>query len=180
MNERVYLRALDIGDAERVHRWHNDSSLYELLGGTHRYVSRQAALTWLEQTISYSAQSSGDVKLAICVRESNQHIGNIYLLQPNWVARNARMEVFIGDPAERHKGYGESAVRQLLIYAFTELGLKRIYLTVLKDNPAAIRCYEKIGFVREGQFRNHVFKGGRWIDVIAMAICAEEPSFRAG
>ena len=174
MSERVYLRALDMADAERVHRWHNDGSLYEMLGGTHRYVSRQAAQTWLEQTISYAAQSSGDVKLAICVRESNLHIGNIYLLQPNWVARNARLEVFIGDSAERHKGYGDSAVRQLLSYAFTELGLNRVYLNVLSENAAAIRFYEKIGFKMEGTFRNHVFKGGRWKDVMAMGLCVDD------
>ena len=145
-----------------------------MLGGTFRYVSRQATQTWLEKTIGYSAYSSGDIKLAICVKDSNRHVGNIYLLQINWTARNARMEYFIGDPEERSKGFGQSALRQLVSYAFKELGLKRIYLGVLPENPAAIHIYEKLGFTVEGKLRSHVFKEGCRKDVIAMGICAED------
>ena len=46
------------------------------------------------------------------------------------------MELFIGDPEERSKGYAQSALRQTLSYAFTELGLKRVYLGAHRYNPA--------------------------------------------
>jgi RimJ/RimL family protein N-acetyltransferase len=174
MSEKVYLRALEKTDLERMYRWHNDRHLFAMLGGTFRFVSRHAEQTWLENTAGYAARASGDIKLAICSRDSDKHVGNIYLLQIDWIVRHARMEVFIGDEEERSKGYGQSAVRQMLSYAFMELGLKRVYLGVLTDNPKALHVYQKIGFKIEGTLRNQVFKEGRWKDVIALGICVED------
>ena len=38
----------------------------------------------------------------------------------------------------------------MLRYAFGELGLNRVELETYSFNPRAQRCYEKVGFVREG------------------------------
>lgn len=176
MLETVYLRALDIEDLDRMHTWHNDSELYEMHGGPFRFISRQATRTWLEHKTSFSANgtTADEINLAMCVNGTDKHIGNIYLRQINWISRNAELRIFIGDPNERSKGYGKSAIRQLLKYAFNDLGLKRVHLGVLADNPAAKNSYEKIGFVVEGQLKNHAFKEGKWKDVILLGICAGE------
>jgi len=174
MNEPAYLRALEATDLDRMHRWHNDRSLYEMIGGPFNFVSRHAAESWLERKTSYSSFSADEISLAICVRDSDKHVGNIYLRQINWISRNAELQIFIGDSEERSKGVGRSAVRQLLAYSFKDLGLYRVYLYVLTDNSAAIKAYERIGFKAEGMLRKHVFKNGVWKDVIAMGICADD------
>jgi RimJ/RimL family protein N-acetyltransferase len=112
--------------------------------------------------------------MAMCIRETGKHIGNIYLRQINWISRNAELRIFIGDPDERSKGYGKSAIRQLLEYAFKDMGLKKIHLGVLTDNPAALKSYERIGFKVEGKLLRHVFKQGQWKDVILLGIFAED------
>lgn len=173
MNEPIILRALEATDLERCHSWHNDRSLYETLCDHFRFVSSHAEEKWLEQRTSY-ANSSSEVSLAMCVRESGRHIGNIYLRQINWISRRAELSIFIGDLQHRSRGFGQSAVKQLLAYAFNDLGLKRVYLGVLSDNPAAIHIYEKCGFKIEGTLRNHDFKDGEWKDEIIMGVCAGE------
>jgi len=172
MIEPIYLRALEISDLDRCHAWHNDGSLYETLCDHYRFVSRRAEEQWLEQRTAYSS-SSNEISLAMCVRETDRHIGNIYLRQINWICRRAELSIFIGDRKERSKGYGQSAVKQLISYSFSDLGLRRVYLGVLSDNPAAIHIYEKCGFKVEGTLRNHDFKQGQWKDEIIMGICAE-------
>ena len=176
MDEPTYLRALELSDLDRMHAWHNDKELYEMVGGPFRYTSKNATQAWLERKTGYAANSpiADEINLAICIRGENKHIGNIYLHQINWIARNAELRIFIGDPEERSKGYGTSAIRQLLSYAFNDMGLKRVHLGVLTDNPAAEQSYRKIGFSVEGTLRNHVFKQGGWKDVLLMGICVED------
>jgi len=166
----IFLRALEHGDLDRIHLWHNDRALYETLAGTFRYVSRVVEEDWLR-----SAQTSSpyQINLAICLVSTAQHIGNIYLRDIDWVARRAELHIFIGDPQQRGKGNGRAAVRLLLDYAFRDLGLHRIYLFVLADNQPAIRAYIACGLRQEGVLRNHAYKAGRFVDVIVMGICDE-------
>ena len=171
MNEIIYLRALEGSDLERIYKWHNDWNLYEKLVGPFHFVSKQAVQAWLDRKTAFI---SDEINLAICVKGSDKHVGNIYLRQINWVSRHAQLEMFIGEPEERSKGYGQSAIRQLLSYAFKDLGLKRIYLDALTDNHAAIHTYEKCGFRVEGRLKNHAFKQGGWKDLVFMGICAED------
>ncbi|CAH2031351.1 GNAT family N-acetyltransferase [Trichlorobacter ammonificans] len=173
MHEPVYLRALESSDVALVHTWHNDRNLYELLGGPFHFVSRHAVETWLDRKTCYAAPSD-EISLAICVVSSDKHVGNIYLRHIDWIARHAEMQVLIGDTRERSKGYGSSALRQILAYAFNDLGLNRIYLYVLTDNKVAIASYERMGFCVEGTLRSHVFKQGGWKDALQMGICAAD------
>jgi RimJ/RimL family protein N-acetyltransferase len=167
----VFLRALEVTDLERLHRWHNDRELYQKLVDGFRFVSQTAESEWLQQRVKYSIH---EVTLAICLTGSGEHIGNVYLRPIDWVARKAILGILIGDPANRRKGCGESALRQTLRHAFKDLGLNRVYFEVLADNAAAIRVYEKCGFVPEGRLRNHAFKDGVTRDLIVMGICAAE------
>lgn len=169
--ESVYLRALELDDLERTHRWHNDLALYESLAGTYRYVSRAAEEEWLRKKQNYSTQ---EVNLAICLTDDSQHIGNVYLQNIDWVARHAELHIFIGEPGQRSKGYGQAVLRLLTRHAFQDLGLLRLYLEVLEDNHSAIRLYEKCGFVVEGKLRNHAFKRGKFKNLVVMGLCAED------
>lgn len=174
MNEPVYLRALEASDLDRVHEWHNDRELYELLGGPYFFVSKTATQSWLERKTGFKPFPPDEINLAICVKGTDKHIGNIYLHDIHWIARRARLEIFIGDRQERSKSYGQSAVRQLLCYAFCDLGLETINLQLLTDNSAALHIYNKIGFQPVGMLKKQAFKQGNWKDMILMSISADD------
>jgi len=163
----VFLRALEAEDVVRTHRWHNDPALYETLGGTFRHVSMAVEEEWLRKA---RLGSSGEVSLAICLREKGTHMGNVYLRDIDWVSRRAELHILIGEGTHRGRGFGEAAVRLLVRHAFRDLGLRRIYLFVLATNAPAIRVYEKCGFVVEGTLREHTLKGGAFRDVLLMGV----------
>lgn len=167
----VYLRALEPADAERTSKWHNDPSLYDTLVSPFRYVSRAAEEEWLRRKTAYSQT---EIPLAICLREGDRHIGNIHLTDIDWISRHACFGIFIGEAQHQSRGYGQQATRLMLGHAFHDLGLRRVYLTVLDDNPRAIRVYEKCGFTVEGRLRQHVYKRGQFRDLIFMGICAND------
>ena len=54
------------------------------------------------------------------------------------------------------------------------MNLNRVELQVFDDNERGIRCYEKIGFVREGVQRQFRYREGRYVDSIMMSILREE------
>ncbi len=170
--EDVYLRALELSDLDRTWKWHNDSGLYEWLVSPFRQVSRAAEEEWIRRKV---AISQTEFQLAICLKENNQHIGNIHLRNIDWVSRLAEVGIFIGDAEHWSKGYGRQAMRLILRHAFHDLRLRRVFLTVLDDNHRAIRSYEKCGFVVEGRLRKHAYKRGQFRDLVFMGICVDDP-----
>jgi RimJ/RimL family protein N-acetyltransferase len=169
--ERVYLRTLRLDDLARIHRWHNDSGLYANLGQPRRFVSLSAAEQWLREKMSFSERETA---LAICLTESEEHIGNVYLKHIDWIARRAELHLFIGNREHRSHGHGRSVIRQVVQHAFQDLGLQRLHLSVLASNTAAIKAYEGCGFQIEGRMRRHAFNHGRYEDMLLMGLCKED------
>src|ERR1700674_5854654 len=51
-------------------------------------------------------------------------------------------------------GLGKEMIRRVLRIGFEDHGLHRIELAVYSQNEAAIRCYEHVGFKKEGFLRD--------------------------
>ncbi len=169
--EPVYLRALELSDLERTYKWHNDPELYKSLVGPFHYVSQTTEEEWLRQKMAYSPR---EVNLAVCITSTKQHIGNFYIREIDWIARNAALHLLIGEPDQRGKGYGTAANRLVVKYAFQDLGLVRLWLPVLEENKPSLSHLEKCGFIVEGRLRQHAFKDGKFKDVLILGICAND------
>ena len=59
----------------------------------------------------------------------------------------------------RGQGFSVHFVHSLLGHAFGTLGLHRVELNVYEKNEAALRCYERVGFIREGLLRDALSAG---------------------
>ncbi len=82
----------------------------------------------------------------------------------------AELQIRLGEVSARGRGWGTEAVGLLVRHAFADLGLHRVVLHVLAGNAAAIRVYEKAGFVREGVLREAAYIDGRRLDLVVMAL----------
>ena len=58
----------------------------------------------------------------------------------------AEVGIAIMEREYRRHGYGTEALKQVVDYAFNNLGLSLISLTVFPSNQIAVRVYEKVGF----------------------------------
>lgn len=92
----------------------------------------------------------------------------------NWPQRDAWVAIGIGERDFWGKGYGTDAMRLTLHYAFDELNLHRVTLTVWGVNERAIRSYEKAGFRREGVQRETMLREGRRVDTVLMGVLGAE------
>lgn len=94
-------------------------------------------------------------------------------IQHRW--RNAEFFIQLG-AAGRGKGIGTEATRLTLDYAFHISNLENVYLTVIAENTAGIKAYEKAGFRAIGVRRNSGYWYGRRVDELFMdAVPADFP-----
>lgn len=84
---------------------------------------------------------------AICLKDSNKHIGNIKIDPINSFLNSGEYGIMIGEKSEWGKGYAEEASKAVIDFCFSsDVGLSSITLGVLKENVTAIRLYRKLGF----------------------------------
>ncbi|CAB3713453.1 GNAT family N-acetyltransferase [Paraburkholderia rhynchosiae] len=172
-NDMIFLREIERGDLPTINAWRADKALVGLLGGAFRYVGAEVDSKWFD---TYLCSRAGNVRLAVCLASTKEVVGVTYLLGIDWVNRCAEFSIQIGSQPAWGRGIGEAATRLTLEHAFDDLNLRRISLTVLASNTRAIALYEKVGFRTEGLLREAVFKGGKYVDVIPMAILATDVS----
>lgn len=67
------------------------------------------------------------------------------------------------------RGIGAALLAALIDVADNWLNLRRLELVVYVDNEAAVRLYERFGFVIEGTRRKDAFRDGAFVDSYAMA-----------
>lgn len=78
--------------------------------------------------------------------------------------------------ARAGKGEGAAFVRQLVDYAFLDLGAAKLWLDASGENLRAQKVYERLGFVLEGRLRDHWFRPalGRNVDVMLYGMLRSE------
>jgi len=106
--------------------------------------------------------------------DDDKLLGDIDLYIYNWPGRDTFVGLGIGERDFWGKGYGTDVMKVILRYAFTEINMKRVTLTVFEYNPRAIRSYEKAGFRHEGRMRAVLNKEGKRWDMLTMGILREE------
>ena len=84
--------------------------------------------------------------------------------------QTAEIGLFIGNPEDKGKGYGQETVKLLVDYGFRYLNLKNIMLKVFSGNERAIHTYQKCGFREFGRRTRCLYVDNQWNDEIYMEI----------
>lgn len=168
----VRLSAFDPEEMSKAFaRWNLNSEYFRLLNSSARPMkSAKSNLKWMEAEEILLANHYFSIR----ARADDKLLGELALEVVDWVGRDAFVGIGIGETEYWSKGYGTDTMNVLLRYAFTEINLKRVTLTVFEYNPRAIRSYEKVGFRHEGHLRNLLNREGRRWNEVYMGILREE------
>lgn len=171
VGERVRLRGLRNEDLPILARWEMDPG--RMATWSHRVVPpSEAAAT--ERLTRWCANDKDEPGFVIeTTQDPPSPVGNIKLFHARPKDRCATVGIALG---REHvgRGYGTDAMRVIVAYAFREMGLHRLQLSVSLFNPAGIRAYAKAGFVEEGRRRAATFHDGRWYDEVLMSVLQDE------
>jgi RimJ/RimL family protein N-acetyltransferase len=170
----VRLSAFDPEEMSKaIPRWNVNSEYFRLLNsGARPLKSPKTEAKWMEEEVA--GMSIASYFFSIRTLADDKLIGELGLDVVDWSGRDAFVGLGIGETEDWGKGYGTDIMNVLLRYAFTELNLKRVTLTVFEYNPRAIRSYEKVGFRHEGRRRLALQREGRRWDELYMGILREE------
>lgn len=170
MNKRVYLRALEPEDYKVSIKWRKDDEIWDMLGGTKYFVSEAYEKNWVEKTIF----DSKDLKLAICLIENDQYIGNVYMTDINMINCSCHSHILIGERNYWGQGYAKEALMLAIDYMFKERNIHRIQANVLESNVASLKMHEKCGYKVDGILRDSVYKAGKYHNQYVLSLLRDE------
>ncbi len=160
-------------DAEPMARWSRNAEYLRMLDSdpaapqSAKQVKGNIA-EWMEHE---RADSFG---FMIRTLADDRLIGFVGLGGINWNNGDGFVGIGIGEADCWGQGYGTDAMRVLLRFAFDELNLHRVSLSVYAYNPRAIRSYEKAGYKIEGHARQVVNRDGARSDEVFMGVLRED------
>lgn len=166
--QHVILRAIEPKDLPYMLEMINDPDMERMVIGWSFPTTAKQQEDWYNRVI-------GDQRnLRFAIEFEGQFVGISTLVQIDWKSRKADHGIKLCNHAPKGKGIGTDAVYATMKYAFEELQLNRLWGSILDYNIPSQKLYEKCGWVKEGCYRQSVFKNNEYHDEWPMAILREE------
>ena len=108
------------------------------------------------------------------VMMESKFIGTCGLYSHRDIYRSWEFRILIFDPSAIGHGIGEEATRLTVGYCFNRLNAHRVWLGCNEANIGAIKCYEKVGFIKEGVLREDLFCFGKYYNAVRYGILENE------
>lgn len=163
--KKINLRPISKSDAGKLFRWVNDAEVTQYLS-VYLPMHENEEMEWVE---NLSKRKSNDIVLGIETIDGVL-VGTVGLHEISWKDRTSTIGISIGEKNYWGKGCGTEAIKLIIDYAFKTLNLRKVCLSVLSHNWRAIRCYKGCGFKLEGCRKNQIFKNGKYVDEMLMAV----------
>jgi RimJ/RimL family protein N-acetyltransferase len=159
--------------AEAIVLWNRDSEFQRLgmIEPANQYSVKKLT-GWAEKGQDEVPPKS--YEFAIRTLENDRLVGTCGLGGELFPHGEGFVGIGIGERDQWGKGYGTDAMRVILRYAFQELNLRRVVLSVSLYNPRAIHSYEKAGFIHEGRMRGFFLRESQRWDIVFMGILRDE------
>lgn len=168
---RVRLTACTAADLPTIARWHEDDVFLRQLDARPARPASEAALAqWLDD----QHKATDAFLFAIRLLNDDNLIGYVQLDGILWTHQVGWLTIAVGDATQQQQGYGQEALELTLRFAFHELNLYRVQLTVFSYNERAIGLYEKLGFRREGVYRAFLQREGQRHDMYLYGLLRPE------
>lgn len=174
--EHIQLTAPDAErDAEIESKWtHDPDYLHAISSEPARPLSPTQVKKHHEDAEKEAEKSRDTFNFAIRLRDGDRLIGFIRVFGIVWTHGSGRLQLGIGDPADRGHGYGREALNLILRYAFDELNLHRLTAATFEYNVAALNFLQRAGFTVEVRRRQAINRDGRRWDAILLGLLRDE------
>ena len=162
----INLRDLSINDLDSVMRWRNDPAVNRYLAD--RLKTRKELDAWYERLRI-------DPKIWLkAVLAGERLIGCASVESIDEKNRKCELGLIIGEADCWGAGVGRMVFREMLRYAFEDLGMHRVWAAVARGNRRSIRLVNRAGFVQEGVMREAIIMAGEHTDLLCYSMLENE------
>lgn len=157
--KNIYLRALEPEDLDFIHTIENDESLWELSNTMIPY-----SRFLIKQYLDHSHKDIFEVKQLRLVISNymDEPLGMIDLFDFDFKNSRAGVGILVKDSKNRQLGLGREALRLLINYSFTHLGLHQLYCNISEGNDASIKLFASQGFENVGLKKDWNYMNGHF------------------
>tara|TARA_R110002049_G_scaffold306635_1_gene505463 strand:+ start:39924 stop:40448 length:525 start_codon:yes stop_codon:yes gene_type:complete len=145
--DHVYLRALEPEDLEFVHAVENDESVWEISNTITPY-SKFLIKQYLENAHK-DIYEVKQLRLVISTYENNT-VGLIDLFDFDFKSKRSGVGILVKNEKDRQMGYGKEALKLLVNYCFSHLGLHQLYCNISEENNISVKLFSDQGFENVG------------------------------
>jgi len=168
--EQLKLGPLREKDLDTLAKWYEDTAFL-------RFYDFHPAVPKTREQLAGIYKNGGSeefIPLAVRKVKDDDLIGLVEIDGISYTNRFAWISIGLGVETERGRGYGYEALSLAIKFAFDELNLERLQLNVISYNTAGIRLYEKLGFKKEGVYREAVLRDGIRSDLYLYGLLRKE------
>ena len=170
-NKNIFLREVNIEDVnERYYSWLNDPQIGEFLETRYHPHSKEN----ITEFVKSMDGNSNEILLAICILNSDLHIGNIKLGPINWIHGFADVSLLIGDKEYWGKGIATQAIKLISKFAFEKLNLNKLKAGCYQENVGSKKAFLKAGFELEGILKSQWRLDNSFQDELILGLLREK------
>ena len=163
----IRLRPVRPDDSPRLLDWRNRPEVSAYMYTDHR-ISPDEHARWFA-----GAMAAPDRRYWI-IELDGEPVGLANLVGIDHVNRRCSWAYYLAEPSVRGKGVGAAVEFTVIEHVFNDLALNKLCCEVLVENEAVWKLHESFGFVREALYRDHVWKEGRFHDVVGLGLTAHD------
>ena len=143
---RVYLEPISFSEhsVALYKKWFNDPKIQKQMGYIGDSFDDSDVQRWKESQI----KDKNRIEMNIVIRETKMIIGMCSVVVDE-NKKEGEIELLIGEASYRNHGVGTEALCLLMDHCFIKLGLTDLSISVLNNNTPAIKCYKKVGFLKD-------------------------------
>lgn len=170
----IRLIEINYSAASLISKWKSDSFLSKKLMKKKENINLKDAERWIAKNNSDDNQVIRGIFL---IKENKKIlIGLARLMFIDFKSKVTELGIYIGEKKYMGLGLGTKALRLLIIKAFSNLKLRKIFLRVNEKNLSAIKLYKKMNFKIEGVMCENYYNSEKKIfeDVIYMSLFNEK------
>jgi RimJ/RimL family protein N-acetyltransferase len=171
--ERLLLRSFASDDVDAVLDMESREDVVRYLlwdvmdrAAAERFVTTRAARTQIDA-------ENRSIYVAATVPPDDRAVGEFMLMVLNEEYLQGEIAWTL-HPEVQGRGYATEGAREMLRFAFEELGLHRVIAITDARNVASMRVMERIGMRKEAHHRDSHFLKGAWVSSVVYAILDEE------
>jgi RimJ/RimL family protein N-acetyltransferase len=153
----VSLRNMTVSEIQNVLKWNDNGEAF---------LKQWSNFSYPLTTDQLESRINSDDYMVFSIDKDGKMVGTVQMFKFDWDNAAARIGCYLIDPQERGKGTGTDALTKLVHYAFDDLGLKKLELGVFDYNTGALKCYEKVGFVKVNEYMHPMGWAGYTMEIV--------------
>jgi len=163
----ILLREVKPSDKNMLRTWRN-------LPGVNRYLYNDHEISTEEHNRWFQGVFTDPSRRYWIISCDEEDVGVAYLYNIDLKNQRCYWAFYLASPNTRGKGIGSFVEYSILKHVFDDMKLQKLCAEVLAFNEPVTNMHKGFGFVEEGRFRKHIYKGGQFDDIICVAMLKED------